>query len=208
MILRSCPFGDPTPNALVPQPSHMVVFRNAQGEFVPAMSDSDEYQYWRIISTTDDDTSSSWGPRHIQPGDNVRLCWDFSDQTTGWRDFTQDVFGRRQPCAPADVQGPLFLKVPWPRFEDVGTPTALIMSPDPAELSTKPVAVRADNMGRSNFHRYAMQDLRLRIDSIFNGVKGDTDDYTLKDLQQAKPMLRFGGFTLQLRADIFWFGIH
>lgn len=203
------PFPEPTPNASTPQPSHMVVFRNAQGEFVPVMSDSDEYQYWRIISTIDDDTSSSWGPRHIQPGDNVRLCWDFSDQTTGWRDFTQDVFSRRQPCTPAGVKRPLFLKVPWPRFEDAGTPMGLIMSPDPAEISTKPVAVKAGiNTGQSNFYRYAMQDLRLRIDPVFNGNRGDTDDYALKNVQEAGPVLRFGGFTLRLRADIFWFGIH
>ncbi|KXJ88991.1 hypothetical protein Micbo1qcDRAFT_206580 [Microdochium bolleyi] len=216
VILRSCPFRDPaatkdTPNT---NPSHMVVFRNAQGEFVPAMSDSDEYQYWRIMISNGPNSSSlaSFQPRHIKPGDSVRLCWDFRDQTTGWRDFTQDVFGRRQPCAPASLPGggPLFLKVPWPRFEVAGKPTALILSPDAGELTTKSVTVTSN--GTTTAHRYAMQDLHLRIDPVGNGGRGDADDYLLSKVRQegteVKVTARESGYPLQMREKMFWLGVY
>ncbi|KAH7038402.1 uncharacterized protein B0I36DRAFT_235984 [Microdochium trichocladiopsis] len=207
-----CPAKTPQ-DAPNPNPSHMVVFRNAQGEFVPGMSDSDEYQYWRIVTSPTPGSATSWQPRHIKPGDSVRLCWDFRDQTTGWRDFTQDVFGRRQPSAPADFPqggGPLFLKVPWPRFEVAGKPTALIMSPDTAELTSKPVTVTAS--GGTTAYRYALQDLHLRIDPVGNDGRGDADDYLLSKVTQegvnTSFSVRVTGYPLQMRYNIFWFGIY
>lgn len=181
----------------------MVVFRNAQGEFVPAMSDSDEFQYWRIIKTEK-------SPATIRPGDEVRLCWDFKDQTTGWRDFTQDVFGRRQTSTPPDASGPLFLKVPWPRFENVGTPTSLIMSSDPA-LNTSKV-VNIDKKGTALTTRYCLQDVRMRIDNVTNQGLGDFADYTLHKVDQEKPSLNVSidlrppGHVMQMRKSMFWFG--
>lgn len=197
---------DSTPNA-----SHMVVFRNAQGEFLPAMSDSDEYQYWRLVKTNP-------SQRHIKPGDEVRLAWDFKDQTTGWRDFTQDVFGRRQVCAPveANVQGPLFLKVPWPRFETSRTPTAMIMSPDQGDLVPKIVTISKqetnDTSGKRDAFTYCLQDVRLRIDNVGNGGRGDVDDYLLNNVKMEGTIthvnVRTNGQPMQMRSSIFWFGIY
>lgn len=166
------------------------------------MSDSDEYQYWRIMKT---DTSQ----QHIKPGDEIRLCWDFNDQTTGWRDFSQDVFGRRQVEAPAETPGPLFLKVPWPRFEVTGKPTGLIMSSESGELVAK--AVNVDHKGKSEVFKYCLQDLRLRVDTVGNDGRGDADDYLLNKVQQqgvdVHVLIRPGGYPMQMRKDMFWFGI-
>ncbi|KAF5020573.1 hypothetical protein F66182_7405 [Fusarium sp. NRRL 66182] len=204
VILRSCPFKEKDDGKTSTSASHMVVFRNAQGEFLPGMSDSDEYQYWRIMKT---DASK----RYIKPGDDVRLCWDFRDQTTGWRDFTQDAFGRRQVSAPADVSGPLFLKVPWPRFENTNESTALIMSSDPADLGNK--VVNMNNRGTPVAYTYCLQDLRLRIDSVGNRGRGDADDYLLHNVKQdgdktvVDLSIRPFGYPMEIRKSVFWFGI-
>ncbi|MCJ1390225.1 hypothetical protein MMC18_003083 [Xylographa bjoerkii] len=216
VILRTTPFQDPNAkpeaggSSITPNVSHIVVFRNAQGEFLPAMSDSDEFQYWRILKTEP-------SQRHIKPGDEVRLAWDFRDQTTGWRDFTQDVFGRRQVCAPAshggssDVRSPLFLKVPWPRFETSNNPTTLIMSSEQSDLAAK--AVNINNRERSETAKYCLQDLKLRIDNVANNGRGDAEDYLINKLRMegvnthlditCKPP----GPPMQMRSSIFWFGI-
>ncbi|KAF2448944.1 hypothetical protein P171DRAFT_509315 [Karstenula rhodostoma CBS 690.94] len=213
VILRTLPFSDPenkpkdkdtvtTPNA-----SHMVVFRNAQGEFLPAMSDSDEYQYWRLLKV---DPSQL----HIKPGDEVRLAWDFGDQTTGWRDFTQDVFGRRQVCAGEDLRGPLFLKVPWPRFEHSGNPTAMIMSREQADVTQKVMNTNDNGPdgGKDKLVQYSIQDVRFRIDNVGNGGRGDVDDYLLNKLEmqkdiQARVDVRINGLPMQMRSSVFWLGI-
>jgi hypothetical protein len=181
----------------------MVVYRNAQGEFLPAMSDSDEYQYWRLLKT--DPTQL-----HIKPGDEVRLAWDFRDQTTGWRNFSQDIFGRREVCAPADgPTGALFLKVPWPRFETTGNPTALIMSSEPGDLAAK--SININNKGTPTTYKYCLQDLRLRIDTVGNDGRGDADDYLLNKVTQENALqhisIRPAGPPLQMRQSMFWFGI-
>ena len=212
VVLRNSPFIDPNakPQAdgtsTTPNASHMVVFRNAQGEFLPAMSDADEYQYWRLLKT---DSSQ----RHIKPGDEVRLAWDFRDQTTGWRDFTQDVFGRRQVSSPAgiDTKSPLFLKVPWPRFEASNNPTAMIMSQDQTDLSPKNITI--NNKESVQTSRYCLQDLKMRIDSVGNNGRGDTADYLLSKLRMEGVQTHLSITCrpppppMQMRASIFWFGI-
>ena len=183
----------------------MIVFRNFQGEFLPGMSDSDEYQYWRIIKT---DPSQP----HIKPGDEVRLIWDFQDQITGWRDFTQDVFGRRQVSPPtstdgsAAIKGPLFLKVPWPRFEVSSKPTALILSHDSGDLSAK--SIKINNNGTSQTFDYCLQDLKFRMDSVNHNGRGDAEDYMMNKLtmEGVNVTVKLLGQTLQMHSDIFWFG--
>ncbi|KAH7021611.1 uncharacterized protein B0I36DRAFT_367981 [Microdochium trichocladiopsis] len=67
---------DPTAkDAPITNPSLMVVFRNAESEFVPAMSDSDEYQYWRIIKSPPINNVEQ--ERRIKPGHDIRLYRDF-----------------------------------------------------------------------------------------------------------------------------------
>ena len=183
----------------------MVVFRNFQGELLSAMSDSDEYQYWRIIKS---DPSQP----HIKSGDEVRLIWDFQDQTTGWRDFTQDVFGRRQVSLPTSndgstaIKGSLFLKVPWPRFEKSGTSTALILSPDSGDLSAK--SIKVNNKVASQTFDYCLQDLKFRMDLVSYNGRGDAEDYMMNKLtmEGVNVTVRLPGNTLQMHSDIFWFG--
>ncbi|CAF3429323.1 unnamed protein product [Fusarium graminearum] len=182
VILRSC-FQESDTNK-DPTPIHMVVFRSVQGEFVPVMSDSSDYQYWRIIKT-------DAGERHIKPGDNIRLCWDFRDQTVGWRDFTQDVFGRREVRRPSDVPTPLFIKIPWLRVPDLGPfqflgsryngyeiNGPLHMSAEREDYAERNVKVHMN--GNDGVSPCRLQHLQLRIDSVGQGGRGDTEDYLLK----------------------------
>lgn len=154
----------------------MTVFRSAQGVFLPAISDNDEYQYWRIMRT---DSNTPGEP--IKGGDSIRLCWLFSDQVTGFRDFTNDVFGRRRNQCPPELESTaLYLKVPWPRFEVNGTPTAMVMS-SRAETTdvTEPINVLPG--GRFD---YVLQDLKMRIDTVERQGQGDANDYMLRGIQQ------------------------
>ncbi|CAG2005679.1 unnamed protein product [Fusarium graminearum] len=182
VILRSC-FQESDTNK-DPTPIHMVVFRSVQGEFVPVMSDSSDYQYWRIIKT-------DAGERHIKPGDNIRLCWDFRDQTVGWRDFTQDVFGRREVRRPSDVPNPLFIKIPRLGVPDLGPfqflgsryngyeiDGPLHMSAEREDYAERNVKVHIN--GNDGVSPCRLQHLQLRIDSVGQGGRGDTEDYLLK----------------------------
>jgi hypothetical protein len=161
---------DPTP-----PPSHMVVFRNAQGVFVPAISDRDEYQYWRIEKTAGGTVGEP-----IKGGDSVRLCWKFADQITGFRDYLDDAFGRRRNQCPPELESTtLYLKVPWPRFEVKNRPTAMIMSTQATtELTQETLAVKPGK------YCYSLQDVQFRIDTVERRGLGDSDDYMLAGVNQ------------------------
>ncbi|KAI8931674.1 hypothetical protein NX059_011321 [Plenodomus lindquistii] len=181
VILRTVPFQDPAtkaqPDKVHPSPCHMTVFRNAQGAFLPAISDNDEYQYWRIQKV---DSTIPGEP--IKGNDSIRLCWRFSDQTAGFRDYADDVFGRRRNQCPPELESTtLYLKVPWPRFEIRNTPTAMVMS---AKSDTHDVA-EAINVLPGKFE-YVLQDLKLRIDTVENQGRGDSSDFMLRGLTQGK----------------------
>ncbi|RMY73288.1 hypothetical protein D0863_03958 [Hortaea werneckii] len=221
IILRAKPTDEKAPV------SHMTVFRTAQGEFVPGMSDRDEYQYWRILKTGEGTTVPQPG-EPIQAGDEIRLAWSFRDQTTGYRDYVDDVFGRRQTGPPSDIPSTttnnttstggsgsgggdlvLYLKVPWPRFENTGRPTAMIMC---ADGSSKEI-VKDVQTARGRF-KYALQDVRFRLDAVPNGGKGDSEDYLLQGVVQEGDTPRGLNLTVhqpgnafQMQTTIFGFGI-
>ncbi|KAI6791601.1 hypothetical protein KC363_g3337 [Hortaea werneckii] len=215
IILRARPTDEKAPV------SHMTVFRTAQGEFVPGMSDRDEYQYWRLLKTGDGaaTTAAPQPGEPIQAGDEIRLAWSFKDQTTGYRDYVDDVFGRRQTNPPAEIPTTatggsgsdvvLYLKVPWPRFENSGRPTAMIMC---ADASTKEIVTDIQT-ARGRF-KYALQDLRFRLDAVPNGGKGDSEDYLLQGVVQEGDTPRGLSLTVhqpgnafQMQTTIFGFGI-
>jgi hypothetical protein len=181
VILRTVPFRNPNLKLKegekdpTPPPCHMVVFRNAQGVFLPAVSDRDEYQYWRVEIVDGDEGEP------IKGGDRIRLSWSFADQTTGFRDYVEDVFGRRRNQCPADLESQiLYLKVPWPRFEVSGTPTALMLSPQSTtDVVSETIATRQGNFP------YTLQDLQFRIDTVERHGRGDSDDYMLAGLPLA-----------------------
>lgn len=189
VILRTVPFRDPkvvlTEGEVdkTPPPCHMTVFRNAQGLFLPAVSDNDEYQYWRIQKA-----EGGMLGEPIRGGDTVRLSWKFSDQTVGFRDFKDDVFGRRRNHCPPELSSTtLHLKVPWPRFECENNPTALVMSP---EATTNLVGATFGVLPGK--FEYVLQDLQLRIDTVENRSAGDSADYMLRGVEQGKNETKVG----------------
>ncbi|KAJ9636432.1 hypothetical protein H2199_008107 [Coniosporium tulheliwenetii] len=205
VILCNYPYVDPNaekkPDAPPPPaPAHMVVFRNQQGVFLPAMSERDEYQYWRILKK-----GATAAGEHIKEGDEIRLCWAFSDQTTGFRDYTEDVFGRRRNQCPPELESSvLYMKLPWPRFESQMTdprnkyglpsPNSMVMLP---LASTEPEAVDMKVLpAKGELYRYVMQDVGFRIDTVANNGLGDTGDYMLDVEQEGKR----GSLTLSYRA--------
>ncbi|KAL8718280.1 MAG: hypothetical protein Q9225_004558 [Loekoesia sp. 1 TL-2023] len=72
-------------------PVALTVYRNQQGVFLPAITSSDEPSYWRIERAT-----SSSSDVRIKDGEEIRLCWRFSDQLSGFRDYYDDLYGRRR----------------------------------------------------------------------------------------------------------------
>lgn len=142
------------------------------------MSDRDEMQYFRILKVG----STSQRKTPIKNGDEIRLAWAFKDQTTGFRDYKDDVFGRRQTERPADVKSKvLYLKMPWPRFEARDVPNAMVMSGEDAE---EPVCLLLQTGLREEKYKYVLQDVRFRIDPVPNGGKGDAEDCLLKGVGQ------------------------
>jgi hypothetical protein len=181
VIMRTVPFRDPNCTLKAdgvdptPPPSHMVVFRNAQGVFVPAISDRDEYQYWRIEKAAGGTIGEP-----IKGGDSVRLCWKFADQITGFRDYLDDAFGRRRNQCSRELESTtLYLKVPWPRLEVKNRPTAMIMSTQSTtELTQETLAVKPGK------YCYSLQDVQFRIDTVERRGLGDSDDYMLAGVNQ------------------------
>ncbi|KAJ9634366.1 hypothetical protein H2199_009024 [Coniosporium tulheliwenetii] len=204
VILCNYPYVDPNAERKPdspppPAPAHMVVFRNQQGVFLPAMSERDEYQYWRILKN-----GATAAGEHIKEGDEIRLCWAFSDQTTGFRDYSEDVFGRRRNQCPPELESSvLYMKLPWPRFESQMTdpknkyglpsPNSMVMVP---LASTEPEAVDMKVLpAKGELYRYVMQDVGFRIDTVANNGLGDTGDYMLDVEQEGKR----GSLTLSYR---------
>ncbi|KAF2269989.1 hypothetical protein CC78DRAFT_574097 [Lojkania enalia] len=101
------------------------VYRNAQGAFLPCVSSTDEPSYWRLEKLSIDPTGAKGSLKH---GQHVRLMWRFSDQASGFRDYCGDVLGWRnfQPpkACPTDI---LYMKSPYPRFENPGEGTMAIV---------------------------------------------------------------------------------
>lgn len=173
------------------------------------MSDIADVQYWRILKRG----ATRFG-ENIKEGDTIRLCWSFKDQKVGFRDFQDDVFGRRRNQIPPELDsGVLFLKLPWPRFESLQTPgedgrpmpNAMVMSTGAEEADSlmQLMNLPAMNRGGPGSSTYAVQDVAFRIDTVANDGKGDVDDYMLKGIDQGdKPAwLRSWDTTLMLQSQ-------
>ncbi|KAH8662563.1 hypothetical protein BX600DRAFT_542276 [Xylariales sp. PMI_506] len=187
--------------------SSLVVFRNQQGVFLPGMSDNDEVHVWRVLKK-----GAKPGDRvNIMEGDEIRLTWRFRDQSAGYRDFTDDVFGRRRMRAPdgVDENTVLYMKLPWPRFEPL-TPqpggrgtvappaNSMLMSPvasdsdQPAQLAPLATVYARNKLGRPE-QTVALQDCTFRLDLVGGqGGRGDVDDYLLRDIDQNVGTYDFG----------------
>ena len=93
---------------------YLTVYRNEQGHFMPGMTSSGEAPFWRIQKDFSHDVN---GGQFVKEGDTISLCWRFSDQSAGFRDFQDDVFGRRRFTKPDDVEDELTFKIPFPGFQ-------------------------------------------------------------------------------------------
>ncbi|CCO33673.1 hypothetical protein BN14_07758 [Rhizoctonia solani AG-1 IB] len=151
------------------------VFRTEQGAFLPAMTSQDGPSYWRVLRS--DPTARPGDP--IRDGDNIRLCWVFSDQTAGFRDFYDDTFGRRRFSKPDECSDALYLKVPYPPFSE-STNTVMVLSG--VEI-TKPVVepLRVVAPQGVSYNEglvcYNLHDVSFRLDFVGSEVVGETRDY-------------------------------
>ena len=93
---------------------YLTIYRNGQGHYMPGITTSGDPSFWRILKHSS--LSGSEGGL-IKEGDAVRLCWRFSDQSAGFRDFHGDFFGRRRFTKPNDAEDQLYLKIPFPGFQ-------------------------------------------------------------------------------------------
>lgn len=143
----------------------MVVYRNQQGLFMPAMSSTDEPCFWRLERAYDNSSDV-----RFQYGGYYRLTWRFSDQSGGFRDYTDDTYGRRNFEKPADIENDiLYMKVPFPCFDSPKKDTgiSLLMSQislkEPVLSSVTVLPLRSES---EKAFTYSLYDLSFRLDYV------------------------------------------
>ncbi|KAJ4081819.1 hypothetical protein NW761_010364 [Fusarium oxysporum] len=154
----------------------LTVYRNAQGVFLPSISSTDEPCYWRLEPVETSGISKMKGDRY-KFGDSFRLTWSFSDRTSGFRDFVDDSYGRRNLTRPSEIKSDkLCFKVPFPQFEGMLSDyMAVIMS---AALTTDPIIEKIKVLDGYNQEKpYNLHDLSFRVDLVGNDGNGDKNDY-------------------------------
>ncbi|EXL92085.1 hypothetical protein FOIG_14750 [Fusarium odoratissimum NRRL 54006] len=154
----------------------LTVYRNAQGVFLPSISSTDEPCYWRLEPVETSGISKMKGDRY-KFGDSFRLTWSFSDQTSGFRDFVDDSYGRRNLTRPSEIKSDkLCFKVPFPRFEGMLSDyMAVLMS---TALTTDPIIEKIKILDGYNQEKpYKLHDLSFRVDLVGNDGNGDKNDY-------------------------------
>ncbi|KAF5637151.1 hypothetical protein F52700_4888 [Fusarium sp. NRRL 52700] len=173
--------------------SSLIVFRNQQGVFLPAMTDAKDVHIWRILKKG----VVPGDKPNIAEGDEVQLAWSFQDQYCGYRDFTEDAFGRRRNNPPPGSNGPLlYMRLPWPRFEPVESladqiqplPNALIMS-EAVASQNNPSPILSDKIQVIHGEEQAVKDIVVedcifRLDVVKHHGRGDVDDYLLRGVSQ------------------------
>ncbi|RKK36498.1 hypothetical protein BFJ66_g12930 [Fusarium oxysporum f. sp. cepae] len=183
------------PAAILKADLALTVYRNAQGVFLPSISSTDEPCYWRLEPVETSGISKMKGDRY-KFGDSVRLTWSFSDQTSGFRDFVDDSYGRRNLTRPSEIKSDkLCFKVPFPRFEGMLSDyMAVLMS---TALTTDPIIEKIKVLDGYNQEKpYNLHDLSFRVDMVGNDGDGDKNDYanlTATSWQELDQKLSPGG---------------
>ncbi|KAK4184696.1 hypothetical protein QBC35DRAFT_466223 [Podospora australis] len=185
VCVKSCAKVTPEGQNVGPQVADLslTVYRNAQGLFMPAISSTDEPCYWRLRRL--DDTSSlsaSTNKESFRHGESFRLTWSFADQASGYRDYTNDLYGRRTYQRPADMPlDTLCLKIPYPRFEGKDQDIGLVLSPaltsDPIIQQMNVLPTKAEGAGPDKQFQYVLHDVPLRVDYVGNDGAGDSADF-------------------------------
>lgn len=159
-------------------PLTMTVYRNAQGVFMPTISSSADPAYWRVCKMQSNSTGAD--ADRVKFGETIRLCWKFSDQLSGWRDYKEDLYGRRRFDKPPEVaEDALYLKAPFPRFEALNSADgmSLVMSSEATTAPmTKTFKLKTPEGGLKDA-TYSLYDLPLRFDHVGNNGSGDSGDY-------------------------------
>ncbi|RKK69622.1 hypothetical protein BFJ69_g12564 [Fusarium oxysporum] len=173
----------------------LTVYRNAQGVFLPSISSTDEPCYWRLEPVETSGISKMEGDRY-KFGNSFRLTWSFSDHTSGFRDFVDDSYGRRNLTRPSEIKSDkLCFKVPFPRFEGMLSDyMAVLMS---TALTTDPIIEKIKVLDGYNQEKpYNLHDLSFRVDMVGNDGNGDKNDYanlTATSWQELDQKLSPGG---------------
>ncbi|KAM0345646.1 hypothetical protein ACHAPU_006300 [Fusarium lateritium] len=157
------------------------------------MSDTKDVHVWRVLKN-----GSAPGEKvNIAEGDQIQLAWCFQDQYCGYRDFTQDVFGRRINGPPPEAKGStLYMRLPWPRFEPVDSLTDQV-EPLPNTLMMSEVAQAQDDLkpalpdtmavirGQEQTSKQILvEDCIFRLDVVKHHGRGDVEDYLLRGVRQ------------------------
>jgi hypothetical protein len=178
VCIKSCaPTKHDKPGSSAPE-LMLSIYRNAQGIFQPSIMSSDEPCFWRLERVSQQPYTSN---ESLRNGDEVRLTWRFSDQSAGFRDYYDDVYGRRSYTWPTDMSGSvLTFKVPFPRFElSTDKTVSLLMSPVLiGEPFLQTVEIRAVNKETSPKNcSYNLHDLTFRLDCVGDEGYGDSRDF-------------------------------
>ncbi|TGJ82963.1 hypothetical protein E0Z10_g5810 [Xylaria hypoxylon] len=163
----------------------LTVYRNAQGVFMPAIQSSDEPCYWRLRRL--DDTANSSLKRKQESfryGETFRLTWSFSDQAAGYRDFVDDIYGRRSYTKPAGIlEETLCLKMPYPRFEPTSDNSGIslvlhsALTSDPILQSLQVRRTHVEGPGPDSNITYTLYDVPFRVDYVGDDGAGDAQDF-------------------------------
>jgi hypothetical protein len=140
------------------------VYHNAQRVFLPCITSTDEPSYWRFEKLSNDSLGAKEPFKH---GQDIRLTWRFSDQASGFRDYYDDVFGRKNAQRPKECPSDvLYLKSPYPRFENPSEKTmGIVMSP---AATTEPVIAQFKTSSKVGGHEISLNlhDLPFRLDTV------------------------------------------
>ncbi|VUC31602.1 unnamed protein product [Clonostachys rosea] len=159
----------------------LTVYRNAQGVFLPAITSSEDPIYWRVLKANPQGGADA---KQLKYGDAVRLSWSFTDQSSGWRDYYDDYYGRRRFDRPSELkegEDSLYLKAPFPRFEELGSAQGMSLVMSPAS-NTNPILqtfmVRDPSKpSGSEEVAYNLFDLSFRMDFVGRNGNGEVFDY-------------------------------
>lgn len=152
---------------------------------MPAITNQPDPVYWRVLKANA--KAGGRDANQLKYGDPIRLCWRFSDQTSGWRDYVDDYYGRRRFDRPAELgknEDALYLKAPFPRFEALNDPQgmSLVLSSaatkDP--ILTKLTLREPSAPGGSEQVAYNLFDLTFRLD--FVPANGQVEAYEYMDV--------------------------
>ncbi|KAF5567607.1 membrane attack complex component perforin (MACPF) domain-containing protein [Fusarium phyllophilum] len=183
----------------------LTVYRNAQGQFMPAMTSSGDASFWRVKKE-----SKGSGPE-ISEGNTIKLTWRFSDQTSGFRDFYEDSFGRRTFNKPENVRkDELHLKLPFPGFQKTedknrgaGESAGLAMMMSEIETDApflQEVSISSKKNEGSQRRTYNLHYTSFRVDLVGNAGLGELEDYMTVGLDQS--LIQSVKNTISVREEI------